>query len=130
MHDGIAYVCLEAFKPFAQDLKCASLSGTAGERFCLGPNIILHVGPTCLATDRGDPALLVAFRDDRQKSSFDWDFRIANFPVRLGSVCATLALAPDKLTFETLEATLRGPDGTPIWQQEIPATAFVTTRLP
>jgi hypothetical protein len=130
MHDGIAYVCLQAFEPVAENLQCAPLSETAGERICLGPRIILHVGPTCLATGKSDPALLVAFLSGGRRSAFNLDFRVENFPVRLGPVCATLALAPDKLKFETLQASLIGPDGTPLWRQDIPASALVATRLP
>lgn len=130
MHDGIAYVCLEAFEAMTEGLRCAPLGSAPDERICLGPNVMVHVGPTCLATGASDPSLSLAFKETGRKFAIERNFSVENFPLRLGPVCATLALAPGRPKLETLQVTLRDPNGTPLWQQEIPATALVPTTLP
>ncbi|MCA0273708.1 MAG: glucosyltransferase domain-containing protein [Proteobacteria bacterium] len=130
MHDGIAYVCLEAFDALTDSLRCAPLAETTDQTICLGPKIMVHVGPTCLVTGDADPALSVAFQNEGRSFAAEWNFSVENFPVDLGPVCATLALAPDSPKLETLKVTLRAPDGTPLWKQEIPASALVPNTLP
>jgi hypothetical protein len=121
LHGGIAYVCLEDFAPFTAALSCAPLTETPGDALCLGPKIMVHLGATCLGTGAGDPDLSVAFRDKGHAYAPERDFSVASFPVQLGERCATMALAPNVRDLAALEVTLRAPDGTPVWRQEIVA---------
>lgn len=127
LHDGMAYVCLEAFRPFTDDLKCAPLSKAPGQMLCLGPKIMVHLGPDCLATGDTDPELSVAFQSSGKPYAPERSFSVASFPVRLGASCATLALAPASPKLETLHVSLRGPDGKALWQQDIAAEVLGQT---
>ena len=117
--NGMAYLCLEDFPAFADDLRCAALTGAAEQSLCLGPKIMVHVGPTCLPTGPDDPALTVAFRSAGQPYAPERNFSVASFAVPLDGRCATLALAPASPKLSTLEVALRGADGAPLWQQDI-----------
>ena len=117
--NGMAYLCLEEFPAFTDDLRCAALTGAPGQSLCLGPKIMVHVGPTCLPTGPDDPALTVAFRSAGQPYAPERNFSVASFAVPLDGRCATLALAPASPKLSTLEVTLRGVDGAPLWQQDI-----------
>lgn len=130
LHDGMAYVCLEAFPAFADDLNCAPLSDAPDEMLCLAEKIMVHVGPDCLATGEADPALSVAFRSTGRPYAPERSFSVASFPVRLGAGCATLALAPKSPKLEALHVSMRGPDGATLWQRDIAASALVPVRLP
>lgn len=130
LYGGMAYVCLEAFVPFTDELSCARLTQAPDQMLCLGPKIMVHLGPDCLATGDGDPALSVAFRSTGKPFAPERSFSVESFPVRLGTTCATLALAPKSPKLETLEVSLRGPDGKDLWQEHIAASALAPTRLP
>lgn len=130
LHDGTAYVCLEAFPAFTDNLNCAELAAAPGQMLCLGPKIMVHLGPDCLATGDGDPALSVAFRSTGKPHAPERSFSVASFPVRLDATCATMALAPASPKLDTLHVALRGPDGAVIWRQDIAAAALAPVRLP
>lgn len=130
MHDGIAYVCLEAFQPFADDLRCKSLAEAPDQLLCLGPKMMVHVGPDCLATGDADPALSVAFRSTGKPYAPERSFSVESFALQLGGACATMALAPQSRTLETLHVTLLSPDGSILWQQDISVSALEPVRLP
>lgn len=122
--DGMAYICLEEFPAFTNDLRCAALTGAAGQSLCLGPKIMVHFGPTCLPTGPDDPALTVAFRSEGQPHAPERNFSVASFAVPLEGRCATLALAPASPRLSTLEVSLRGVDGAPVWRQDIAVPAM------
>ena len=130
LYGGMAYVCLQAFQPFTDDLRCAPLTNAPGEMLCLGPKMMVHVGPTCLATGDADPALSVAFRSTGKPYAPERSFSVESFPLRLGTGCATLALAPQSRTLESLHVTSRAPDGSSLWQQDIGVSALEPARLP
>lgn len=129
LHDGIAYVCLEAFAPLTETLRCVPLAAAAGEELCLGPKIMVHLGPTCLATGDGAPDLAVAFHDGGRAYAPERTFSLESFPLRLGARCATIALAPQLRTLSALEVRLSAPDGTTLWTETVPAGSF-GPRLP
>lgn len=124
VHDGIPYVCLEDFAAFTDELRCAELSGAPGQKLCLGPDIMVHLGPDCLPTGAADPALTVAFRSAGRSYAPARSFSAESFPVRLGPLCATMALAPRSPDLTALEVVLNAPSGEVLRQENIPADSL------
>ena len=128
IHDGIAYVCLEDFAPFTDDLRCADLAGAPGQQLCLGPGIMVHVAATCLATGKSNPALTVAFQSAGRPHAPTRNFSVASFPIRLGDRCATMALTPAIPDLTALDVALKAPGGEALWQERLAIEGFAPMR--
>lgn len=119
LHDGMAYICLEDFRPFTEELRCAPLGAADGASLCLAPGLMVHVGPDCLDARPGHPDLRVAFRSASKAIVPERSFTPESFPVRIGARCATLALAPRLRDLDAVTVRLVGADGADLWRQDI-----------
>lgn len=117
LHDGMAYLCLEDFQPFMEEIACAPLA--AGGEICLGPRVFVHVADTCLKTGPGDPEMRVAFHFEGRGFAPERSFSVESFPIPVGGKCYTAALAPAQKRLTALSVRVRGADGTPLSQERI-----------
>lgn len=122
IHDGMAYVCLEDFPAFTDEITCAPLA--AGGAICLGPKIVAHLGPTCLGTGPDDPEMRVAFHYEGQSYAPDRSFTVASFAVRMADGCYTLALSPNQKGLQSVTVRFVGPDGDDLWSETVPTGAL------
>ncbi len=125
VHEGMAYVCLEPFEPFADDLSCAPLPDGAEGRICLGPRTFFHVARTCLETGDENPELWVAFHRSGRSHAAERSFSVASFAIPLGEECYTAALLPPVDGLERLGLRLVAPDGAVLWQGDVSAEALL-----
>ncbi len=117
LHEGMAYLCLEDFQPFTDEIACAPLAGGAG--ICLGPHVFVHIADTCLPTGPDDPEMRVAFHYEGRSFAPERSFSVASFPIPVGGKCYTTALAPGQKRLTALSVRVRGADGTPISEERI-----------
>jgi hypothetical protein len=122
MHDGMAYVCLEDFAPFTDDLSCAPLA--AGGAICLGPRVFVHAGPTCLGTGPDEPEMRVAFHYEGRAFVPERSFSAASDAVRMAEGCYTLALAPNPKGLRSMTVRLVGRDGVALWEEAVALDAL------
>jgi hypothetical protein len=126
IHDGIAYLCLQDFRPFVEEMSCAPIR--AGGTFCLGPRVFAHVAPTCLDTARGGPEMRVAFHYQGRSFAPERSFTVASDAVRMEDGCHTLALAPTPRHLEAMTVRLLRPDGTEAWRERLELTDLKPLR--
>lgn len=122
LHDGMAYLCLQDFRPFPEELSCARLG--AGGEFCLGPKVFAHFAPTCLPTGPDDPEMRVAFHYEGRAHSPERSFTVASDPVPMPGGCYTLALAPNPKGLVAMTVRMVAPDGETLWDQRIDLSAL------
>ncbi len=119
IHEGTAYLCLEPFRPFTEEIACAPLAADGAGTFCLGPHVFAHVGETCLGTGPDDPELRVAFHYEGRSFAPERSFTVASFAIPLDGMCYTVALAPGQKRLQSVSVRLIGRDGAPEWDEEI-----------
>lgn len=126
VHDGMAYLCLQAFRPFPEELSCAGLSH--GGAICLGPKVFAHVAPDCLATGRDETEMRVSFHYEGRAHAPERSFTVASDAVRMEDGCYTLALAPNPKGLTAMTVKLVGPDGEPLWNERVDLSALKPMR--
>lgn len=122
IHDGMAYVCLEDFRPFTEELSCAPLA--RGGAICLGPHVFAQVGASCLGTGPDDPEMRVAFHHEGRAYVPERSFSLASDGVRMADGCYTLALSPNQKRLQSVTVRLVGPDGHDLWSETLALSAL------
>ncbi len=128
IHEGMAYLCLEDFQPFMDEIACAPLA--AGGEICLGPHVFVHIARTCLKTGPDDPEMRVAFHYEGRGFAPERSFSVASFPIQIGDRCYTTALAPGQKQLAALSVSVRGADGTTLSDERIDLSALRRHRAP
>lgn len=128
LHEGMAYLCLEDFQPFMDEIACAPLD--AGGEICLGPHVYVHIAGTCLKTGPDDPEMRVAFHYEGRSFAPERSFSVASFPIQIGDRCYTTALAPGQKQLAALGVSVRGADGTTLSDERIELSALRPHRVP
>lgn len=121
VHDGIAYLCLEDFRPFTEEIACAALA--AGGAICLGPRVFAHFGPACLGTGTDEPEMRVAFHYEGRAFAPERSLSRESNPVRMAEGCYTLALSPNPKGLSQITVRMVAPDGRDLWHEtfDLPA---------
>lgn len=128
LHEGMAYLCLEDFAPFTEEIACAPLAG--GGEFCLGPRVFVHIADTCLKTGPDDPEMRVAFHYEGRSFAPERSFSVASFAIPIGARCYTTALAPGQKRLTALSVRIRGTDGAMFSEQRIEISDLRRYRIP
>jgi hypothetical protein len=122
IHDGMAYLCLEDFRPFTEEIACAPLA--RGGAICLGPRVFAHLGAPCLATGADDPELRVAFHYEGRAFAPERSLGRESNAVRMADGCYTLALAPNPKGLRSMTVQLVGKDGATLWEEAVALDAL------
>ncbi len=128
IHEGMAYLCLEDFQPFMDDIACSPL--VSGGEICLGPHVFVHVADTCLMTGPDDPEMRVAFHYAGRSFAPERSFSVASFPIPVGEKCYTTALAPAQKGLTALSVRVRGADGATLAEERIERSDLRPHRVP
>ena len=122
LHEGMAYLCLEDFEPFMDQIACAPLA--TGAEICLGPHVFVHIAGTCLKTGPDDPEMRVAFHYEGRSFAPERSFSVASFPIPIGDKCYTTALAPGQQRLAALSVRMRGADGATLSEERVALSAL------
>lgn len=128
LHEGVAYLCLEDFPPFTDELACAPLAG--GAEICLGPRAVVHIAGTCLKTGPDDPEMRVAFHYEGRSFAPERSFSVASFAIPIGDKCYTTALAPGQKRLTALTVRMRDAAGATLSEERVELSALRPYRAP
>lgn len=114
-HVGMASLGLQAFRPFAEELSCASLSHDGNIR--PGPKVFFPVAHTCLKTGRDNPEMRSALHYRGLAHASARSFRVASDALRMPDGRYTLALAPNPRGLGAMTVNPVGPDRARLWEE-------------
>lgn len=122
LHDGMAYLCLQDFRPFTEEIACAPLA--AGGAICLGPRVFAHAGADCLPAGPDGPEMRVTFHYEGRAFAPERSLRSESNPVRMADGCYTLALAPNPKGLQSMTVRMVGQDGATLWEEAVALDAL------
>ena len=123
VHEGVAYVCLEAKPSFLPLTECVDIDRDGGGSICLKHDMIIHKVPDCTSADTARRALHIDFRDAAGTviGTAKMHPEIVKLPLSDG--CYKAVDAPDQ-AYHSLEISLTEAGTGSVWTQSIARDAF------